>query len=517
MFAFTGLFYTREKGEENMTIKEIEEASGMQRANIRYYEAEGFLHPEREKNGYRNYTDADLDILKKIKLLRSLHISLEEIKAMHQGEQELGKTLAEHISYLTKQQRELEKSKYVCEKMQRDGATYEKLNTEQYLLVLKKCLPNVTEQEEWVERDTVEPVQAPFLRIFARLFDYLLYAVLWMVVVFLWHKLFGVTAKGMVSCMIISPVAALALALLLEPVFLRWLDATPGKMILGLRVVNDLGGPISKEKAWSRTWRVVFGVHDWQYRDLFQTIRIFQAMENGKPLDWEYESNTTLELKDDSLWRRIVLVVALILCILVTLLMFRGAQLPPNRGGVTAAEFAENYNARLKYYDAYGDYITETGEWAGVKKYSTAQNFTRTYDGKSYTFKQSGTPKQVEIITENGVVTEVGFFYETRDSREDIDLYTYLMTNLALTFLDTQESSVLKYKQWKSMQKQVENAMPMAYYRNVYKDFSCRVGDLQLTCDVELQGYKLWGNSYVAIDGADTYYCVRFSVKKMKQ
>ena len=37
-----------------MTLKEIEEASGMQRANIRFYEEEGFLHPEREKNGYRN-------------------------------------------------------------------------------------------------------------------------------------------------------------------------------------------------------------------------------------------------------------------------------------------------------------------------------------------------------------------------------------------------------------------------------------------------------------------------------
>ena len=158
-----------------MTIKEIEEASGMQRANIRYYESEGFLQPEREKNGYRNYTEADLDILKKIKLLRSLHISLEEIKAMHQGEQELGKTLAEHIEQLTKQQKELEKSKYVCEKMQRDRATYEKLNTEQYLLVLKNCRPDVTEREEWIERDVPEPVKAPFLRIFARLFDYLLY------------------------------------------------------------------------------------------------------------------------------------------------------------------------------------------------------------------------------------------------------------------------------------------------------------------------------------------------------
>ncbi len=92
-----------------MTIKEIEDASGMQRANIRYYEAEGFIEPKREKNGYRNYTEEDLEILKKIKLLRSLHISLEEIRAMHQGEQDLAKTLEKHMVQLTKKQEELAK------------------------------------------------------------------------------------------------------------------------------------------------------------------------------------------------------------------------------------------------------------------------------------------------------------------------------------------------------------------------------------------------------------------------
>lgn len=100
-----------------MTIKEIEEVSGMQRANIRFYEEEGFLNPEREKNGYRNYTEADLNILKKIKLLRSLHVSLEDIKAMHRGNKDLASTLEEHIAYLTVKQQDLEKSKYVCEKM----------------------------------------------------------------------------------------------------------------------------------------------------------------------------------------------------------------------------------------------------------------------------------------------------------------------------------------------------------------------------------------------------------------
>ena len=52
-----------------MTIKEIEELAGMPRANIRYYEAEGLLSPVRSENGYRDYSEEDLSILKKIKLL----------------------------------------------------------------------------------------------------------------------------------------------------------------------------------------------------------------------------------------------------------------------------------------------------------------------------------------------------------------------------------------------------------------------------------------------------------------
>ena len=37
-----------------MTIKEIEALSGLNRANIRYYESEGLLAPERSSNGYRD-------------------------------------------------------------------------------------------------------------------------------------------------------------------------------------------------------------------------------------------------------------------------------------------------------------------------------------------------------------------------------------------------------------------------------------------------------------------------------
>ena len=55
-----------------MTVKELEQALGMSRANIRFYEKEGLLSPLRLENGYRDYTPDDLETLRKIKLLRQL-------------------------------------------------------------------------------------------------------------------------------------------------------------------------------------------------------------------------------------------------------------------------------------------------------------------------------------------------------------------------------------------------------------------------------------------------------------
>ena len=69
-----------------MNIKEIEERSGLTRANIRYYEQEGLLAPARRENKYRNYSEEDLETLLRIALLRSLGFSLEEIRRLQSGE-----------------------------------------------------------------------------------------------------------------------------------------------------------------------------------------------------------------------------------------------------------------------------------------------------------------------------------------------------------------------------------------------------------------------------------------------
>ena len=43
-----------------MTIKEVEERTGLTRSNIRFYEKEKLIEPSRnDKNGYRDYSEKD--------------------------------------------------------------------------------------------------------------------------------------------------------------------------------------------------------------------------------------------------------------------------------------------------------------------------------------------------------------------------------------------------------------------------------------------------------------------------
>lgn len=50
-----------------MTIKEVEERTGLTRSNIRFYEKEKLIQPIRnESNGYREYTEKDVEDIKKI-------------------------------------------------------------------------------------------------------------------------------------------------------------------------------------------------------------------------------------------------------------------------------------------------------------------------------------------------------------------------------------------------------------------------------------------------------------------
>ena len=116
-----------------MTIKEIEERTGMDRANIRFYEKEGLINPTRLDNGYRDYTQKDIDVLLRIKLLRSLHLSIEDIRALQTGEITLENALGSHLAVLQAEKAAVSAAEDVCRAMQTDRAVYSSLNAKKYL------------------------------------------------------------------------------------------------------------------------------------------------------------------------------------------------------------------------------------------------------------------------------------------------------------------------------------------------------------------------------------------------
>ena len=68
-----------------MLMNEVREKTGLTRKAIEYYEEKGFINPERDKNNYRIYSAGDVNILKKISVLRRLGCSIDEIKDVLNG------------------------------------------------------------------------------------------------------------------------------------------------------------------------------------------------------------------------------------------------------------------------------------------------------------------------------------------------------------------------------------------------------------------------------------------------
>lgn len=98
-----------------MKINEVEALVGITKKNIRFYEAEGLLTPRRNsENGYRDYGDADVAVLRRIKLLRKLGVPLEEIRQMQSGAHTVGDGMRRHLVTLEREQENLAAAARLC-------------------------------------------------------------------------------------------------------------------------------------------------------------------------------------------------------------------------------------------------------------------------------------------------------------------------------------------------------------------------------------------------------------------
>ncbi len=81
-----------------MFINEVCKTCALTKKAVEYYIAQGLVAPSVQENGYRDFSDADIERLKKISVLRGLGISAAELQKILSVQQEMGDAALKAIS-----------------------------------------------------------------------------------------------------------------------------------------------------------------------------------------------------------------------------------------------------------------------------------------------------------------------------------------------------------------------------------------------------------------------------------
>lgn len=165
-----------------MKINEVEQLVGITKKNIRFYEAEGLLTPRRNsENGYREYSEADVEALRRIKLLRKLGFPLEEIRQMQQGSRSVGDGMRRHLITLERERENLEESIRLCATLTDRSETLDALDAQALLSQIERMEQKGTTFMDKQKQDTKRRYAPPIIA--AVVMALLMAALIWL---FLW-------------------------------------------------------------------------------------------------------------------------------------------------------------------------------------------------------------------------------------------------------------------------------------------------------------------------------------------
>lgn len=117
-----------------MKINEVETLVGITKKNIRFYEEQGLLSPRRNsQNGYRDYGEAEVSALRRIKLMRKLGVPLEEIRQMQSGVHTVGDGMRRHLVSLERERQNLADAARLCAELTDSHERLDHLDVESLL------------------------------------------------------------------------------------------------------------------------------------------------------------------------------------------------------------------------------------------------------------------------------------------------------------------------------------------------------------------------------------------------
>jgi len=145
-------------------INEVEQLVGITKGNIRFYEKQGLLSPGRNsENGYRDYGEADVVWLKKIRLLRMLDVPIEEIARLRAGSLTLSDAMGRHIIQLERRKSNLSAMLRVCQQLQECRCTLDGLDVDAALSHMEQQEQEGTKFMDVTKQDRKAKYVGPFV------------------------------------------------------------------------------------------------------------------------------------------------------------------------------------------------------------------------------------------------------------------------------------------------------------------------------------------------------------------
>ena len=113
-----------------MKINEVEQVLGISKANIRFYEKQNLLTPQRKENGYREYSQEDIDRLQTVIVLRKLGIAVQDVEQILNGKIGFQDAIEQNITELETQIEQLKGALEVSRQIASEQA--DALDTKRY-------------------------------------------------------------------------------------------------------------------------------------------------------------------------------------------------------------------------------------------------------------------------------------------------------------------------------------------------------------------------------------------------
>lgn len=490
-----------------MTIKEIEERSGLQRASIRFYERNGLITPERMSNKYREYSNSDLEELFRIKLFRSLGVSIEEIKEMQSGETSVDIILKRQIEKIQQAQGDMIYAGKMCSIINASNTEYSKLDGEKYI---KYTLPDEAESKSLSVYEEV-PTEKPVFwrRIFARYTDMSLYLSAWILVLkfFLKVNIYALPKFGRISLgdnisftlpgwLIYDDlmwfILTISVMLIIEPFMLCFFGATLGKWIFGLRVTDRSGGKPSYRESLVRSISLLWYGYGFGISPVITLVMAIKSLKSLKNDEAEWDLNLWLNetRADTKLQNGVILTAVWAVVIALQIIPDSYNTVPPNRGEITIEQFAENFNyISAKYYGEYfaensSECINPYGEW------NASRNFPITkahFSGKNYYygFSYGIRPHFCYTLGENQILKSMEIIIEADDQAEN-PIIIYGMNNFIMTTVQAYAVNENNAIPTSELMRDIEDIIKEL---DTFSDFSFTVNNTLIKYFVEYEGY----------------------------